>query len=265
MKFKIACIQTSSGENPDINISNLEKLFYKAFKKKPNLICLPECVSLLTDSNKILLKYNRGACNKFLEYISRKAVKHSCYILIGSIAYKKNNNKFYNRSILIGPAGTILAYYDKINLFDVSLSKEEKYFESDMYDSGNKMSCYKLPWGKIGFTICYDLRFPILFRKLLKKGVLFFSIPAAFTVTTGKDHWESLLRARAIENGCYVFAPAQCGNNTLRRKTYGHSMIINPWGKIISKAKNMPTVIFADVDTSLIEKVRSKLPSILSF
>ena len=127
------------------------------------------------------------------------------------------------------------------------------------------MSYFKLPWGKIGFTICYDLRFPILFKKLLKKGVHFFSIPAAFTVTTGKDHWESLLRARAIENGCYIFAPAQCGNNTSRRKTYGHSMIIDPWGKIIARAKNIPTVIFADIHTNLIKKVRSKLPSILSF
>lgn len=265
MKFKVACIQTSSGENPDKNISNLEKLFNRAFKKKPDLICLPECVSLLTDSNKILIKYNRRDCNKFIKYISFKAVKYSCYILIGSVAYKKKNNKFYNRSIMIGPSGKMLAHYDKINLFDVSLSKQEKYFESDIYDPGNKMSCFKLPWGKIGFTICYDLRFPILFKKLLKKGVLFFSIPAAFTVTTGKDHWESLLRARAIENGCYIFAPAQCGNNTLRRKTYGHSMIIDPWGKIIARAKNIPTVIFADIHTSLIKKVRSKLPSILSF
>ncbi len=227
MKFKVACIQTSSGENQDSNILHLEKLFSKAFKRKPNLICLPECVALLTDSNKIIKKYDRNACKKFLEYISIKAVKYSCYILIGSVAYKKKNNKFYNRSILIGPSGKILAHYDKINLLDVSLSKEEKYFESDNYDPGKKLSYFKLPWGNLGFTICYDLRFPILFKKLLKKGVIFFSIPAAFTVTTGKDHWESLLRARAIENGCYIFAPAQCGNNTLKRKTYGHSMIID--------------------------------------
>ena len=169
MKFKVACIQTSSGENPDKNISNLEKLFNRAFKKKPDLICLPECVSLLTDSNKILIKYDRRDCNKFIKYISFKAVKYSCYILIGSVAYKKKNNKFYNRSIMIGPSGKMLAHYDKINLFDVSLSKQEKYFESDIYDPGNKMSYFKLPWGKIGFTICYDLRFPILFKKLLKK------------------------------------------------------------------------------------------------
>lgn len=265
MKFKVACIQTSSGEDPKKNILKLENLFQKTFKKKPDLICLPECVSLLTDSKKILGNYSVKKSNEFVEFVKKKAQSNSCYILIGSLSYKNKNNKFFNRSILISPEGKLLIYYDKINLFDVTLSEKEIYLESNLYDPGKKICVYNLPWGKIGFTICYDLRFPLLYKKLSKKGSIFLSIPAAFTQTTGKAHWESLLRARAIENGCYVFAPAQCGKNTTKRRTFGNSMIIDPWGKILAKANNDPTVIFADVQVDLVKKVRAKIPSTMSF
>ena len=264
MKFKVACIQISSGVCFEKNLRDLDKLFKIAFKKKPKMICLPECVALLTNSKPDLDIFCETESRFFLDYLKNIARKNDCFILVGSCAYKGFKNKIFNRSILIGSSGKLLIHYDKINLFDVKISSKEQYFESDLYTPGKKICVYELPWGKLGFSICYDLRFPNHFKKLLNKGVIFLSIPAAFTVTTGKAHWESLLRARAIENGCYVFAPAQCGKNSDKRQTYGHSMIVDPWGKIISKAKNKPTVIFANINTELVNEVRSKIPSILS-
>ena len=175
------------------------------------------------------------------------------------------NNRFVNRSILISKEGKISNYYDKINLFDVSLSKNENYYESKTYDAGEKLKLAKLPYGKLGMTICYDLRFPNLFKKLAKKGADFFSIPAAFTYTTGKSHWHSLIRARAIENGCFVFAPAQCGDHSNGRKTFGHSMIVDPWGEIISEAGECPSIIKAQINLELINASRNRIPSMTSY
>ena len=147
----------------------------------------------------------------------------------------------------------------------MKLSSKEKYLESKNYDSGNRIKVARLPYGKIGLSICYDVRFPNLYRELAKKGADFISIPAAFTYTTGLAHWHSLIRARAIENGCFVFAPAQVGNHENGRKTYGHSMIVDPWGKVISSATDRKGIIYAKVDPTLVRKSREKIPSMTSF
>ena len=177
---------------------------------------------------------------------------------------KISKKKLVNRSVLIDKNGRIKTYYDKIHMYDVKLSKKEKYFESKIFEAGNKKKLFKLPWGKLGLTICYDLRFPNLYRKLSKAGSLFISVPLAFTETTGKRHWHSLLKARAIENFCYIFAPAQGGTHYNGRKTFGHSMIVSPDGKILKELKKSEGVTTVTVDEKLPTKLRAIIPSLKS-
>lgn len=266
MNLNVACVQLSSCEDIDKNVKSLQRLVKKNLNKKIDLICLPECSPILSDSIKVIREnFTNGKLDYFLDIIKEMSISLQTYILIGSMPFKKAKNRYLNRSILFDRNGNQVCWYDKINLFDVVLSKNESYRESKNYDSGDTLQVFKLPWGKIGLSICYDLRFPELFRRLNAAGAIFFSIPAAFTMTTGKAHWESLLRARAIENGCFVFAPAQCGLNTENRRTFGNSMIIDPWGNIIARAKTKPTVIKAKINTEEIYKIRKTLPSVKNF
>jgi len=192
------------------------------------------------------------------------AKKYKKWILVGSLITKVTKNKLVNRSVLIDRNGKIRTYYDKIHMYDVRLSKKEKYFESKTFTPGKKIKSFKLPWGKLGLTICYDLRFPNLYRKLSKQGSIFLSVPSAFTETTGKRHWHSLLKARAIENYSYVFAPAQGGTHNNGRKTFGHSLIVSPDGKILKELKKKEGVITVLVDPQLPKKLRLVIPSLKS-
>ena len=264
--FNISCIQLRSNNNIYHNFNKTKKLIIKAVKQKADLIITPETSSLFSLNRKELLKNCTSMSKDFyLNGIKQIAKKYKKWILIGSIVIKLKKNKLVNRSILIDNNGQIKTYYDKIHMYDVNLSRNEKYAESKIFSAGKKIKSYKLPWGKIGMTICYDLRFPQLYKKLAKKGADFFSIPAAFTYTTGKEHWHSLLRARAIENGCFVFAPAQCGKHDNGRQTFGHSMIIDPWGKIIEEAKNSVGIISANIDLELIRECRNKIPAMTDY
>lgn len=264
-KFNVVCFQTNSSDVPEENIEMLEKLFSLQKKKSIDLICLPECVSIFTDSQLKIKDYIKNSHDLFIKFIKSKAKKLRTYILVGSSPHLRNNKKFYNRSILINKFGKEVFYYDKINLFDVSLGKNENYFESKYYDPGKKIKLFELPWGKLGMSICYDLRFPILYKKLAKKGAIFFSIPAAFTYTTGINHWHALIRTRAIENGCYVFAAAQCGKHKNGRRTFGHSLIVDPWGNIISEADEKVGFISAKIDTKLVKDIRKKMPATTNY
>ena len=198
----------------------------------------------------------------YLKGIKKLAKKYKKWILIGSLIIKISKNKLVNRSVLINTQGQIKSFYDKIHMYDAILSKKEKYFESSTFTAGKKIKSFNLPWGKIGLSICFDLRFPNLYRKLSKTGSIFLSIPSAFTETTGKRHWHSLLKARAIENFSYVFAPAQGGSHYNGRKTFGHSMIVSPDGKILKELKKSEGVITALIDQKLPSKLRSIIPSL---
>jgi predicted amidohydrolase len=264
-KLKVACVQTNSSDLPAENIEMLENIFVLLSRKSPDLICLPECVSIFTDSEKKIKDYVKNSHHIFLKFIKDKAKQLKTFILVGSFPKLKNNNKYFNRSILINEIGKEVCFYDKINLFDVTLEKNESYVESKNYDPGKRIKLVELPWGQLGMSICYDLRFPLLYKKLARKGAIFFSIPAAFTYTTGKAHWHALIRARAIENGCYVFAAAQCGKHKNGRRTYGHSLIVDPWGNIISEADEKIGFICAVIDTEVVETVRKKIPSTISY
>ena len=265
MKIRVLCIQTNSSQFPSKNIEMLDNIFKRIKATKIDLICLPECVAIFSDEKKRINDFLLNWNDRFLDLIKYYSKKKNSYILIGSVPKKNKNNKFFNRSLIIDPKGEVVSSYDKINLFDVFLSNEEKYIESKNYDSGKKINLTKLPWGNLGMTICYDLRFPLLYKKLAKKGAHFFSIPAAFTYTTGISHWESLLRARAIENGCFVFAPAQCGYHDNGRRTFGNSMIIDPWGKILKRAKNSIGSISYDIDSEKVNFYRKRIPAMTKF
>jgi predicted amidohydrolase len=172
------------------------------------------------------------------------------------------NGKVANRSLLFSPLGALEATFDKIHMFDVELPGGERYRESKNYEAGNAAMLADLPWGRLGMTVCYDLRFPHLYRTLAKAGADFLAIPSAFTARTGEAHWHVLMRARAIENGCFVFAAAQAGRHESGRETYGHSLVVSPWGEVIVEGGIHPSVIVCDVQSAEVGEARRRIPSL---
>ena len=260
--MKVACIQLSSGENYNKNFKQIISYINQAIKNKSDLIITPETSSIITSNKKILFN-NTYTMNKdpLIREIKKISKKNKKWILIGSLPIK-DKNKYRNRSIMIGPMGNIVNYYDKIKMFDVKLANKEKHQESKTFIPGKKLVSINLPWGKLGLTICFDLRFPEIYRRLSKKNLHFISVPSAFTKVTGKKHWLELLKARAIENFCYIFAPNQTGKNTKKRETFGHSTIISPDGKIIKLKKSGTGVLYADINPNESMKLRRIIPSL---
>ena len=260
--FRVSCIQICSGKDIKKNFQSTKKLFLKAVKQKSDFIITPENSSLFGLNKKELIKSTTSMQEDFyLTEIKKITKKYKKWVLVGSVLVKENN-KIKNRSVLINPKGKIQTYYDKIHMYDVTLSKKEKYFESKIFTPGKLIKTVNLPWGKLGLSICYDIRFPNMYRKLSQKGSLFISVPSAFTKTTGEKHWHSLLKARAIENFSYIFAPAQSGTHWNGRETFGHSLIISPDGKILKELKRGTGVITANIKPSLSLSLRKKIPSL---
>ena len=261
--MKVACIQSSAGENYIKNCKQIIKLINLSIKNKADLIITPETSSIITSEKKLLFKNTfRMNDDPLIKKVKEIAKKNKKWILIGSLPIK-DKTKYRNRSIMINPKGKIENYYDKIKMFDVNLPNKEQHKESKTYKPGNRLVNVKLPWGRLGLTICYDLRFPELYRKLSKKNLMFISVPSAFTKLTGKKHWLALLKARAIENFCYIFAPNQFGKNTKKRETYGHTVIISPDGKILKIKKKGIGVIYSNINLKLPLKLRKIIPSSL--
>ena len=259
--FKVSCIQIRSGKDIEKNIDISKKLILKAIKQKSDFIITPETSSLFgLTKNQLIQSTTIMKKDVYLNAMQKLASQYKKWIL--TCVLVKEKNKIKNRSVLINPKGLITAYYDKIHMYDVRLSKKEKYLESKTFSSGKLLKSTNLPWGKLGLSICYDVRFPNMFRKLSKKGSLFISVPSAFTKTTGKKHWHSLLKARAIENFCYIFASAQCGTHWNGRKTYGHSLIISPDGQILKELKKGTGVITANIDPNFSKILRNRIPSL---
>lgn len=260
--FKISQIQFEAKKLPIQNANILESYFNKSLKFKPHIITTPECSNIITNSNMHLIKYaNYQLDCPVLKMAKKFAKQNKVYINIGSLLLKqKNNKKLINRSFIINKIGKIVKYYDKIHMFDVKINSKEKYSESSSFSSGKKISFFSFRNIKIGLAICYDLRFPYLFRFLAQKGCHIILLPAAFTIPTGKAHWETLLKARAIENSTFVVATGMCGNHHENRKTYGHSMIINPWGIILNKLNNEQNILNTSININEVNKVRKKIP-----
>ena len=260
--FRVSCIQLCSSDCIKSNLERTEKLIKKAVNQKANLIITPEVSSKFSLNKKKLLEVATTMKNdSYLLGIKKLAKKYKKWILIGSLIIK-DKKKLLNRSVLINNKGFIKTFYDKIHMYDAKLSKYEKYFESKTFKAGKNIKVVKLPWGKLGLSICYDLRFPNMYRKMSKKGAIFLSIPSAFTETTGKRHWHTLLKARAIENFSYVFAPGQAGKHCNGRKTYGHSMIVSPDGKILKELGKREGVITSIIDPKKPFKLRKTIPSV---
>jgi predicted amidohydrolase len=261
--FRAACVQLRSTDDVAENIRATSDLIREAKAKGAQFIATPENTTLMApDGGAKLERSFDEAHDPALPALTALAEELGVWLLIGSLAIKVSDTKTANRSFLIDPKGRIAARYSKIHLFDVDLPSGEKYRESNTVAGGDAATLVETPFGKIGMTICYDLRFPQLYRALAQKGAFLLTVPSAFTETTGKAHWHVLLRARAIENGAFVLAPAQGGTHANGRKTYGHSLIIAPWGEILAEGGTEPGVIVADIDPAAVTDARSRVPSL---
>ncbi|MDE2134163.1 MAG: carbon-nitrogen hydrolase family protein [Alphaproteobacteria bacterium] len=261
--FRAACVQLRSSDDVADNIRVACALIREAKAQGAGFIATPENTTLMaTDGGAKLERAFPERSDPALPVFRALAAELNAWLLIGSLAIKVSDTKTANRSYLIDPKGAVAARYDKIHLFDVDLPSGETYRESATVAGGRRAVVADLPWGKVGLTVCYDLRFPQLYRTLAQAGAFMLSVPSAFTETTGKAHWHVLLRARAIENGAFVIAPAQGGTHTNGRKTYGHSLIVAPWGEVLAEAGSEPGVIVADIDPALAADARARVPNL---
>ncbi len=260
--MKIAAIQMTSGDDIDANIAALEPLIAAAAAKGAQLVATPENTFYMRREGTATMADVAMENHAGVAYAKAAAKQYKIWLLIGSIrALEASNNKPFNRSILISPTGEIVALYDKIHLFDVTLPSGQEYRESSQAMAGDKAVSVVAGAAKLGMSICYDVRFPALYQVLSRAGATLLAVPSAFTRPTGAAHWHILLKARAIENACYVVAPAQCGTHPGARETYGHSLIIDPWGEVIAEASSdSPEVIVAEFDAERVEAVRAQIP-----
>ena len=263
-RFKAACVQMRSGTDMAENIAEATRLIEAAHTQGAQLIATPEMTTLLEKSAAALFA-NAGTMetDPAIPAFTALAKRLSCWLAIGSVPIILGDGKCANRALFISPEGELVTHYDKIHMFDVTLGNGESYRESKSYQPGERAVLVKTPLGGIGLSICYDLRFPHLHRDLAKAGADILMIPAAFTKVTGEAHWHVLQRARAIETGCFVIAAAQGGHHQDGRDTYGHSMIIAPWGEVIAEAENPePGVICAEIDLEEVAKARGRVPAL---
>jgi len=263
LSFNAAMIQTRSGLAPAGNLAAALKLIDEAKAAGADYVLTPEMTNILAAKREQLFaKIVAEEQDATLTTLREVARKLAIYIHIGSLAIKASPEKAANRSFLIDRRGEVIARYDKIHMFDVDLAGGESYRESNTYRPGELAMLADLPWGRLGLTVCYDLRFPALYRALAEAGASFLAIPSAFTRQTGEAHWHVLQRARAIENGCFVFAAAQGGKHENGRETYGHSLVVDPWGRILAEGGTEPGVVMAQIDPSEVVAARSRIPSL---
>lgn len=258
--LRVGCLQINSTSNVEENLEKVNYYCQVAKEKGIKLLVTPEnvCYMPVTDVKTFSEESAHLGLKRFKEFASI----YKIWLLLGSTTVKDKDGSIYNRSYLIDDTGCVVAHYDKIHLFDVKLSDGEAYRESDVFRRGEKATLVNTTLGSFGMTICYDLRFPYLFRDLAQHGAVCIFVPAAFTKTTGEAHWEHLLRARAIENGCFILAANQCGLHSDGRETFGHSLIVSPWGTIMAFISDEEGVIFADLNLSEVSDTRSKIPSL---
>jgi predicted amidohydrolase len=261
--FKAAMIQMRSGLTPAANIDAAARLIQEAKDAGADYVLTPEMTNLLAAKREQLFAtVVEEAKDASLSALREFARRLGIVVHVGSLAIRIAPERAANRSFLIGPDGEIVARYDKIHMFDVDLANGESYRESNSYVPGESAVLADLPWGRLGLTICYDLRFPALYRALAEGGASFLAIPSAFTKQTGEAHWHVLNRARAIENGCFVLAAAQGGKHENGRETFGHSLIVDPWGRVLAEGGTEPGVILAEINPAAVATARARIPSL---
>ncbi len=261
--FKAACLQVNASNDLDANIATATDLTRKAVNQGAQLVLMPENVTMMEWGRaNVIAKAMPEDSHAGLKAFVALAKELRIWLHCGSLAVALPSGKVANRTYVVLPDGAIAAKYDKIHMFDVDLGNGERYAESATFEAGDHAASVDLPWGRLGLTICYDVRFPHLYRQLGQAGAYFITVPAAFTKVTGEAHWHVLLRARAIETGCFVFAPAQTGTHAGDRKTFGHALIINPWGEVLADAGTEPGIILADIDPAQVTQARAKIPAL---
>lgn len=262
MKLTVACLQNAAQADPAIGAGEAETLARDAAAKGARLLVLPEFFACLhLDDAGLDVGAAPQESHPQLARFSALAAELKVWLHLGSLGILLPDGKTANRSFLIDDSGGIRATYDKVHLFDVNLSGGESYRESDTIAAGNRAVVAETPWGGIGLSVCYDLRFAALYRALAQAGARILLVPAAFTAKTGEAHWQVLLRARAIENGAFVVAAGQYGRHG-RAETYGHSLIIDPWGRILAEGGTGPETVLTELDLSTCEKTRAMIPSL---
>ena len=268
--FTAACIQYTAGPDPEPNLREVEGLVRRARDAGAEFIMTPEASNFIESGKRRRDKARRETDDPFLARMRALARELGAWLLLGSLVIDPageagadpGETRLANRSFLIDAGGKIVARYDKIHMFDIDLPGGESYRESNAYRPGGGTVVAETPWGRLGLSVCYDVRFPSLYRALAQAGADFLAVPSVFTVPTGRAHWHVLLRARAIENGCFLFAPAQCGAHTGGRKSYGHSLIVDPWGEVLADGGEEPGIVAARVDPAKIAEARRAVPSL---
>jgi predicted amidohydrolase len=262
-KFRVGLVQMRSGRTPQANLDAAARLIGEAKDGGAHYVLTPEMTNIMEVSRDKLLSAIVAEENDVsLAMFRELARKLAIHLHIGSLAIKLTSDKAANRSFLIDPRGEIVARYDKIHMFDVDLANGESYRESRNFRAGELAVLHDLPWGRLGLTVCYDLRFPALYRALAEAGASLLAIPSAFTRQTGEAHWHVLNRARAIENGSFVFAAAQGGMHENGRETFGHSLVVDPWGRIVAEGGTEPGVVLAEIDPAEVAAARARIPSL---
>ncbi len=263
--FRAALVQINAGPDPAANADTNARLLNDAACAGAEFVMFPEvCNMIEPDRPACRAKAKPAAEDETLTRLRAGASEHGVWVLVGSIVAQSEDapGKLANRSFLIDDKGEVAGSYDKMHLFDVDVGAGDVYRESDTYHAGSCVTLVPTPWGVFGMTVCYDMRFPHLYRDLAKAGAVMLSAPSAFTRPTGEAHWHVLLRARAIECGAFVFAPAQTGDHAGGRKTYGHSLAVGPWGEVLADGGTGPGITYAEIDTAKALEARKRIPSL---
>ncbi|MDB5863074.1 MAG: Amidohydrolase [Betaproteobacteria bacterium] len=259
--FKVALLQTQTGNDLAANLDTVSTMTREAARNGASFVLTPEYTLMMDGSGRTMRERALAPDGSpALPELRSLAKELSIWLLVGSLTLKTEGDRIANRSFLIAADGSVKATYDKIHMFDATLPDGKVIRESSAYCPGARAVTGDTPWGTVGLTVCYDLRFPQLYRSLAKAGARYLTIPSSFQRATGKDHWHPLIQARAIENACFVFAPAMCGEHPGNRSTYGHSLVVDPWGKILADGGEAPGIVYADIDPRRVDKVRGMLP-----
>ncbi len=262
-RFRAALVQMRTGKDIQENLVQAEAFIREAARRGANYVQTPENTLIMeVEAKHLLEKISTEDQTEGVAHFSRLARELGIWLHIGSLAVKVGKGRAANRAFLFAPDGEAICRYDKIHMFDVDLPSGESYRESATFEPGKCAYVAEIPWGGLGIATCYDMRFPEQYKALAQAGAKFLTAPSAFTKVTGEAHWHVLLRARAIENGCFVFAAAQGGRHANGRTTYGHSIAISPWGEILAEAGTEPGVVVADIDAGEVDRVRARIPAL---
>lgn len=261
--LRIACLQMNSGSDFDANLETFRLMTREAAAAGSSFVLSPEYFLMMDGAGRVMRERAQDERGEpALAVLCALARELGIWLLAGSITLRSGDGRLFNRSVLMSPDGRAVASYDKIHMFDVTLPDGKVIRESSAYQPGERAVLAETPWGKLGMTVCYDLRFPGLYRALAQAGAVFISVPSSFQRQTGKAHWHTLLRARAIENECFILAPAMCGDHSGNRQSYGHTLVVDPWGEIIAEGGELPGIVYAEVEPRRATRVRAMMPSL---